>query len=79
MIQMPVPGGDRWARAVVHHSAIVVLTVAVVLGFVSSRASAGVANAGLPKASHSNPLAGMPWGVYKGPFYNSIFPDYAFS
>jgi hypothetical protein len=36
-----------------------------------------VANAGLPHLSHSNPLAGMKWGVYKGPYYNSIYPDYA--
>ncbi len=39
-------------------------------------AVAGVANRGLPHASHSNPLAGMKWGVYKGPYYNSIYPDY---
>jgi hypothetical protein len=42
----------------------------------SSPATAGVANAGLPHASRSNPLAGMRWGVYKGPNYNSIYPDY---
>jgi endoglucanase len=41
-----------------------------------STALAGVANRGLPHASRSNPLAGMKWGVYKGPFYNSIYPDY---
>ena len=39
-------------------------------------AQAGVANRGLPHASRSNPLAGMRWGVYTGPFYNSIYPEY---
>ncbi len=39
-------------------------------------ALAGVANRGLPHASRLNPLAGMTWGVYKGPFYNSIYPEY---
>jgi endoglucanase len=29
-------------------------------------ALAGTANAGLPHASRTNPLAGMPWGVYRG-------------
>jgi hypothetical protein len=42
----------------------------------TSSARAGVANAGLPHASRTNPLAGMTWGVYKGPNYNSIFPEY---
>jgi endoglucanase len=41
----------------------------------ASPALAGVANRGLPGAT-SNPLTGMPWGVYTGPFYNSIYPDY---
>ena len=41
----------------------------------ASPALAGVANRGLPGAT-SNPLTGMPWGVYTGPFYSSIYPDY---
>ena len=69
--------GDSVYRARMIRMLIVAATLAVVLGLVSSPASAGVANAGLPHASHSNPLAGMKWGVYKGPYYNSIYPDYA--
>ncbi|HEY1593021.1 MAG TPA: glycoside hydrolase family 6 protein [Solirubrobacteraceae bacterium] len=36
---------------------------------------AGVANRGVPGAG-ANPLAGVPWGVYKGQYYNSIYPNY---
>jgi endoglucanase len=36
-------------------------------GLVVAPASAGVANGGLPGAPVDNPLAGMPWGVYRGP------------
>jgi endoglucanase len=64
-------------RVAVRRSLIVALTVGVALGLVASPASAGVANAGLPHASRSNPLVGMTWGVYRGSFYNSIYPDYA--
>ena len=39
-------------------------------------AMAGVANRGVPGAPASNPLAGMRWGVYKGQYYNSIYPNY---
>jgi endoglucanase len=46
------------------------------LGVLAPSAHAGVANRGLPHASRSNPLAGMQWGVYTGPFYNSIYPEY---
>jgi len=53
----------------------VVAGVAALLAF-ASPASAGVANRGLPGASSSNPLAGMHWGVYKGPYFNSIYPNY---
>jgi endoglucanase len=52
------------------------LTVALFLSVGQSPAIAGVANQGLPGASHTNPLAGMPWGVYTGPYYNSIYPNY---
>jgi endoglucanase len=51
------------------------LTLALVLS-VPSPAIAGVANKGLPGASRTNPLAGMKWGVYTGPNYNSIYPNY---
>lgn len=52
------------------------LTVALVLTVAQSPAVAGVANNGLPHASRTNPLAGMKWGVYTGPNYNSIYPNY---
>lgn len=48
----------------------------LVAGVLAPSARAGVANRGLPHASRSNPLAGMKWGVYTGPFYNSIYPEY---
>ena len=38
-------------------------------------AQAGVANAGLPGAPATNPLAGMPWGNYTGPL-DEVFPAY---
>lgn len=41
----------------------------------SSPASAGVANAGIPGAPRSNPLAGLPWGIYTGPI-DGIYPAY---
>jgi Glycosyl hydrolases family 6 len=43
---------------------------------IASPAAVGIANAGVPHAPRSNPLAGLRWGVYRGPYYNSIFPDY---
>lgn len=55
---------------------VAALTVILLLSIAPSSALAGVANRGLPHASRSNPLAGMRWGVYRGPFYNSIYPDY---
>lgn len=36
---------------------------------------AGTANAGLPGASGSNPLAGMTWGIYRGPI-DGVYPAY---
>jgi hypothetical protein len=50
--------------------------VCVALWLLAPSAQAGVANRGLPHASRSNPLAGMQWGVYTGPYYNSIHPEY---
>jgi len=38
-------------------------------------AQAGVANAGVPGASASDPLAGLPWGNYSGP-RDEVFPSY---
>jgi endoglucanase len=64
------------ARTASRRWLIATVTVGLALSVASSSAIAGVANAGLPHASRSNPLAGMRWGVYKGPFYNSIYPNY---
>jgi endoglucanase len=55
---------------------VTVLLVGLGLSALAGKAVAGVANAGLPHAPRANPLAGMRWGVYTGPFYNSIFPEY---
>lgn len=38
-------------------------------------ANAGVVNAGVPGASQTNPLAGLPWGNYTGP-EDEVFPGY---
>ena len=38
-------------------------------------ARAGTANAGLPSASARNPLAGITWGVYRGPI-DRVYPAY---
>jgi endoglucanase len=51
---------------------------ALALGFalaVCPPAVAGVANAGVPGASPTNPLAGLPWGVYTGPD-DDVYPSY---
>ncbi len=45
---------------------VAVVCVVALIGLAQA-ASAGVANAGLPGASASNPLKGLPWGVYRGP------------
>jgi hypothetical protein len=52
------------------------LVIAAAAAACAPAALAGVANRGLPGASRTNPLGGMPWGVYTGPNYNSIYPDY---
>src|SRR5579875_3203870 len=50
-----------------------ILTLAVAAG----PAQAGTANQGVRGASRSNPLAGLPWGVYTGSADNSVYPYYA--
>ena len=55
---------------------LLALAVALVPAVAQSPAVAGVANQGLPHASRTNPLAGMKWGVYTGPNYNSIYQNY---
>src|SRR5437660_9575231 len=68
--RLPMP-----VRSAVRRSLAVPVVLGVVLSLTAS-AFGGVANRGLPHASRSNPLAGMPWGVYTGRFYNSIYPEY---
>ena len=63
-------------RAAVRRCLVAMVTLLLCLSAGASTALAGVANGGLPHASRSNPLAGMPWGVYRGQFYNSIYPNY---
>jgi endoglucanase len=57
-------------------AALTLSVLCLTLGVLAPAARAGVANRGLPHASRSNPLAGMQWGVYTGPNYNSIYPEY---
>jgi endoglucanase len=57
-------------------AAMTLSVLCLALCVLATSAHAGVANRGLPHASRSNPLAGMQWGVYTGPFYNSIYPEY---
>ncbi len=45
------------------------------LAWLSTPARAGVANAGVPGASVSNPIAGLPWGNYSGSL-DEVFPAY---
>lgn len=52
----------------------VIVALGVMLG-IPTAAWAGTANAGLPGASPTNPLAGMRWGVYTGATDN-VYPTY---
>ncbi len=45
------------------------------LGLLTAPASAGVANAGLRRASHADPLAGMRWGHFTGGT-DGVYPAY---
>jgi endoglucanase len=51
-------------------------TLAACAGLVSAPpALAGVANAGIPGAPPSNPIAGLPWGIYTG-HIDGVYPAY---
>lgn len=50
-------------------------TVACLALISAAPASAGPANGGIPGAPVSNPLAGLPWGIYTGPI-DGIYPAY---
>lgn len=56
-------------------AACALLALMTTLLFAAAPARAGVANAGVRGASRSNPLAGLPWGVYTGPG-NGLYPAY---
>lgn len=56
-------------------AAVAGLAVALVFTLAASVARAGVANAGIPGASLTDPLAGLPWGNYTGP-RDEVFPAY---
>lgn len=63
------------ARACPRIAAWLVLLIIVLASAGAGAASAGVANAGVPGASPSDPLAGLPWGNYSGP-QDEVFPAY---
>ncbi len=70
---MPIARSSQNRR--LSRAAIVVALVVLTLLATASRALAGAANAGIPGASQSNPLAGVPWGIYTGPI-DGVYPAY---
>ena len=56
------------------------ILLAVTFSFASlvlaGSARAGTANGGVPGASRSNPLAGLPWGAYTGTTPNGVYRHY---
>jgi endoglucanase len=50
------------------------LAVLVCMSAGAAPALAGTANAGVASASSTNPLSGIPWGVYTGPQNNDVYP-----
>lgn len=66
-----LPGLDRTCTGIVSMLAVCGIWLAAGAG----SASAGTANAGLPGATPSNPLAGMTWGIYRGPI-DGVYPAY---
>ncbi len=56
-------------------AAALLLCVGLMLAFGVARASAGVANRGVPGAWRTNPVAGMPWGHYTGTI-DGVYPAY---
>jgi endoglucanase len=53
------------------------LALCSMLALAAGPAQAGTANQGVRGASRTNPLAGLPWGVYTGSADNSVYPYYA--
>lgn len=67
-------GRSSWCR-ILGRLAWVIVACGVWLGFGAGSAWAGTANAGLSGASARNPVAGMPWGIYRGPI-DGVYPAY---
>lgn len=69
-----IDGRSGWCRGLARLAGSLAVAGAL---FVAVPASswAGTANAGLPGASKTNPLAGMQWGIYKGPI-DGVYPAY---
>jgi hypothetical protein len=55
--------------------ALLLSVIALALTPASALAAGNFANAGLPGASRTNPLAGMKWGVYRGPL-DDLYSDW---
>jgi hypothetical protein len=69
-----VGGRPGWFRNAVRLAGLVAATTAA-LATIPASSRAGTANAGLPGASKTNPLAGMQWGIYRGPI-DGVYPAY---
>ena len=67
---LPRSSSPRAARS---RAIATLLATCAVLAVSASAALAGPANGGLPGASRSNPLAGMPWGHYTGTM-DGVYP-----
>jgi endoglucanase len=67
--------GPGAARGFARATATVLAVIAAWIAAIVSPASAGIANAGLAGPRHSDPIAGMPWGVYTGP-QDEVFGAY---
>ena len=73
-VRFRVGGRSGWFRGLVRVAGLVAATAAV-LAAIPASSWAGTANAGLPGASKTNPLAGMQWGIYRGPI-DEVYPAY---
>ena len=73
-VRFRVGGRSGWFRGLVRVAGLVAATAAV-LAAIPASSRAGTANAGLPGASKTNPLAGLQWGIYRGPI-DGVYPAY---
>jgi endoglucanase len=71
-----VADGEQFSRGRIAVALVgLILACAAWLGAGAGSAWAGTANSGLRGASARNPLAGMPWGIYRGPI-DGVYPAY---